>query len=323
VILLPVVGSALLLALVADVVLTVFPPLGHGGPVHRRLNRLLWSAFRVAGTGKGGRVRPRMLALGGPIMAVTGVALWGAWLVTGFALVYAPFLSSFATSVPRTGPGWIEAIYYSGYVASTLGLGDVIATTPGLRLVTVVEAVGGFALFAVATTYLLAISRELAEGSTLALELVTLRRRESEDAARPGEAAQDGTTQRWAEEAARSLLRVTHHHRQFPLLHYFRPTDPDRSLVVQVGWVGTRVDAWSSDGAGVAPPPSSSPGAPALRMLREALYRYLVELNRSCVPARFDPLLVPPSQAPARRLHARLLRYACYDPGPASWPASG
>lgn len=205
-------------------------------------------------------------------------------------------------------------------MASTLGLGDVIATTPSLRLLTVTEAVAGFALFAVATTYLLAISRELAEGSTLALELVTLRRWESEDPDRIRRMAKDDTTERWAENAARSLLRVTHYHRQFPLLHYFRPIDPDRALVVQLGWVGLRVGAWSSGPEGLMGSTPSDEGRtadaanPALRMLREALGRYLRELNHSCVPRRFDPLPQPLTKVSPRRLHARLLRYLCYEP---------
>ncbi len=50
-ILLPSLGGLLLVTLVLDVLLTVFPPVGHGGPIHRRQGRLVWSVFRALGRG--------------------------------------------------------------------------------------------------------------------------------------------------------------------------------------------------------------------------------------------------------------------------------
>lgn len=279
-------GALLLAVLFADVLFTVFHPEGHGGPVHRRQNRLVWQAFRAVGTRRDGAVRPNLLALAGPVIAVLSVGMWGAWLVLGFALVYAPFVATFARSAPHVVIGWVEAVYYSGYVASTLGLGDVVARTPALRLLTVLEAMSGFALFAVATTYVLAISRELAGANTLALEFSSLFRGGiGEPALRRGGGG-DETITRWAEEAARSLLRVVHAHGQYPVLHYFRPKDPDRALLVQLGRVLTLV---GNDRDADVP---SRLAAPAFQLLRDAVMRYLVEVNHGCVPARFD--IAPP-----------------------------
>ncbi|NIQ81564.1 MAG: hypothetical protein GTN93_26425, partial [Anaerolineae bacterium] len=156
------------------------------------------------------------------------------WLVLAFALIYAPFVGSFDATTPHLWINWIEAVYYSGYVASTLGLGDVIATSPWLRLLTVLEAMSGLALFAAATMYVLAISRELAGASALALELSGLRLGGKEE---PSlfQRADDETIGDWARDWARSLLRESYAHGQYPLLQFFRPTDPDPALLVQLG----------------------------------------------------------------------------------------
>lgn len=314
---LPALGVALLAVLFVDVLFTVFHPQGHGGPVHRRQNQLVWRVFQLIATHRDGATRPQLLALAGPVMAVLSVATWGVWLVLGFALIYAPFIATFAETTPHVVIGWVEVMYYSGSVASTLGLGDVVASTPALRLITVLEAMTGFALFAVATTYVLAIFRELAGAHTLALELASLYRWEATGLAlrRRGD---DETFLRWTEDAARRLLRVVHAHGQYPIMHYFRPRDSDLALPVQLGRVLSLVDP-----VGQEEEPAGR-DTPAFQLLRDALRRYLIEVNRRCVPGRFDPPTVPLEQLPDAHLHTRLLHYLGYavTPPGASVPDS-
>lgn len=315
-----VLGVLLLALLGLDILLTIFPPLGHGGPVHRRQNQLAWSVFRLLGRRSDGSVRPTVMGLAGPLIAMMSVAVWGVWLVVGFALVYAPHSTSFSTTAAAAPDGWAEALYYSGYVATTLGLGDVVATTPALRLLTVVEAMAGFALFAVATSYVFSITRELATAGTLALELASFRGGgdgRSQRARFGGEG--DEAIARWTEAWARSLFRMTHAHGQYPLLQFFRATDHDRALPVQLGrlldLVSDETDA--GGGADVGGPGARRQASSGVSpLLRAALLRYLVEVNRACIPSRFDPLPAPPGEVSAERLHARLLRYTCYDPQP-------
>lgn len=309
-----VLGVLLLTLLGLDILLTVFPSLGHGGPVHRRQNQLAWKVFRIVGRRGDGSPRATTLALAGPVIAMMSVAVWAVWLVLGFALLYAPHWASFSTTAAFAPDGWVEVLYYSGYVATTLGLGDVIATTPALRLLTVLEAMGGFALFAVATTYVVSITRELATAGTLALELASSRGTggawSSPKSVFGGEDGQ--TVARWTEAWARSLFRLAHAHAQYPLLQFFRATDPDRALPVQLGRVLELV------GGPAAADPNLLRQAThtAYPLLRDALLRYLAEVNRSCIPTGFDPLPAPLSDVPLERLHVRLLRYTCHDRRP-------
>lgn len=158
------VGGSLLVLLLVDVLLPVFHPQGHGGPLHRLQNRFLWAVLKRFGRSRGGHDRPRFLALCGPVIAIVSVASWGLWLIVGYGLIYFPFGDAFRTTVANGVPS-VDAFYYSGYVASTLGLGDIVPAAPGLRLLTVLEAMSGFALFAVATTVTTGLILDTSTGS--------------------------------------------------------------------------------------------------------------------------------------------------------------
>lgn len=301
----PLLGGSLLALLLVDVLLTVFHPQGHGGPLHRWQNRLLWAVLKRFGRSKG-QDRPRFMALCGPVIAVSSVASWGLWLIVGYGLIYYPFRGAFRSAV-GDGVPFVDALYYSGYVASTLGLGDVIPAAPVLRLLTVLEAMSGFALFAVATTYLLAVYQQVAHENVLALELSSLAADEPKTTVWAKWHENDAPGFRvWCDNTARSLLQVVHAHGQYPVLHYFRPADPDRALLVQIRRV---LDLVQEPSRG-----SDSKEAPS-RLLRVALKRYLVELNHGCLPASREALPQGSSDEELTELYGRLAHYMCYPTG--------
>lgn len=301
-------GILLLAVLFVDLLLTVFHPQGHGGPLHRRLNRLFWAALRLLARGVGRPAKDRFLALCGPLIAVTSVGTWGLWLILSFTLIYHPQRVSLLPT-PEGDVSWLDVFYYSGYVASTLGLGDIVPASPVLRLLTVVEAMSGFALFAVATTYLLAVYQYVAKEQILAMELASVLGNGTSRLAPDGDGPRDDPASfaAWAGPVARRMLEVVQAHGQYPVLHYFRPVENVRSLVIQVGRLLDRLEEASSDTGGAG-------------QLRWAVRRYLLELHSGCLPAsrRHDSHHHKPPLAVGkelRSLHARLLGYLAYaDP---------
>jgi len=306
---LPLVGALLLLGLLADVLLTVLPPMGHGGPIHRRQTWLLWALIRTCTRRLRAPWRARVAELAGPILTSATVAVWAAWLITGFAIVYAGLPGAFADGRFGVLPGWGDAFYFSGYVATTLGLGDLIPATPVLRAVAVLEAVAGFALFAVATTYVLAISRSISRLQELSLELATARRLvEGGSSLASGNAVVRGA---WPGVWARGFLAAAIAHQQYPLVHFFRPRDPDRDLVLQVDWLLR----WSAD-IRAELEPAIDASDPNFELLFGAISRYLAEVNRACIPGSFAPLGVPVAEARLGAMYARLLDYLGLEAGP-------
>lgn len=273
----PVAGLAVLLLLGTDVFITVFHPEGHGGPLTRRQNGLIWKIWRRVAPG-GRQRRDEWLALGGPALAVLTPIIWAVLLVAGFALIYYPWMERFLVSPGTLRSHWAEALYYSGYAAATLGTGDIVPDIPGLRLLSIVEAFSGFALLSSALSYIFAIYRENGRKSTLASEL-SLR----DDAEGSGRVARiGGERDEWLEDVARELLHVTGSHSQYPILHYFRPSDPRSSLAIQLGSLVRLEESRGHDMETPVAERGESP-TPGEVLVLGALSRYLEAADRRFV----------------------------------------
>lgn len=251
-ILLPVLGSVLVLLLGLDVFLTVFHPQGHGGPVNRRVSRLIWSAARWAGQRGDGSKRDGLLALGGPIIVLATLLVWVLLLVAGFTLVFYPWIDTFLVSPGTLRSPWAESLYYSAYTAATLGFGDVVANSESLRLITVLEAFGGFALLSASVTYFLAVYRELIAMQSLAANISGLFRAGEMHVVEFTRAEGYEALARWCEQLTDDLSKVLLAHFQYPVLHYFRPQERSRALPRATGCA----------------PPAAQPGRAGRRISR-------------------------------------------------------
>lgn len=301
-------GGAVLLLLVIDIFLTVFHAEGRGGPLNRRLNRVLWRALRRAGTTRGGEARPRVLGLGGSLQAVTTILVWGLLLILGFALIYYPYLPSFTSSPPAPGPGWVDALYYSGYAATTLGLGDIVATRPALRLLTILEALNGFAIFTVAVTYVLAVYRESGNMQALASEIDAYFGAGIDRVVEQARGDASAQIAAWEERIAASLLQTLEAHWQYPVLHYFRPKEDHRSLPLQLGKLMTFLESTRPEGDEFDEGDGGVHARPSRELLERALDSYLQRMDRQYVPGDEDG-----EEADRRRHQRRLLRYMGYS----------
>lgn len=301
---LPVLGALVLLLLVVDVFMTVFHAGGRAGPLNRVQNRAVWRAFRALGGRRGA-----VLALAGPAMVVATLAGWVAFMVVGFALVYSPWTGSFLVSPGRLRTPWLEALFYSGSTASTLGLGDMVADHEALRLLTMLQALGGFALVSVSVTYLLAVYRELIMLQALASNISGYFR--ANDPGSPWFAEPGGgeAMARWTEGISASLLQTQQAHYQYPILHYFRPREHTRALAVQLGHLvrlRNRVRGLEDADRFVR-------GHPSFRAAAEAVEAYLDTVEQHFVPAGFGGDGLPEGLDPTERAYRTLLRHLDYE----------
>lgn len=305
---LAVAGGVLLLGLLfVDIFITVFHASGRGGPLNRLQNRIIWRAFRAVGIRSDGAPRPEVLGLGGPTLVAVTLLLWLGWLVLGFFLIYLPFVASFLTLAGQIRTPWLEALTYSMYTASTLGLGDVVPESGWLRIITGVQAMSGFALFSISITYLLSIYSELTAARTTAHQIAsyfadgpaaTLRRLDDF-----GVESFVG----WSETIKESLLRAVETQHQYPVLNYFYSADSARALPVQLGRMldlDRLAQSQASTGSRLAEHPS-------YLALRRALHVVVSELDENFIPESFER---DPEEAVGteRRSVGRLLRYTGY-----------
>jgi hypothetical protein len=232
-------GLALLLLLVIDVHSTVFIPRGQPGLLSRHFYRASWTLWKRVSEHLPSSWRRVFLAQLGPILVPLTVVMWGALLVLSFALMYAPWVSQFEISPPESGPlaNWALAFYYSGYSAVTLGVGDVVPNGTIPRLMAVIEAGLGFALFTISIAYLLSVYSARNEAAALSVAISRyVGRTEGDDPvslligvaqSRAAEGMGD-----WLGQVAFELATLVELRGQYPLLHYFHEPNDDRAVPI-------------------------------------------------------------------------------------------
>ena len=216
-----VVLGALTICLVAwDVILTTLT-LGEGpGPLTRKVLGWGWRHVLRVARHPDGR-RSGLLSVAGPLLLVVTAALWVTMFWAGWSLV---FLGSDSVVDASSGrPASVaDVVYYAGYAASSLGVGDFVATSPSWRVVTAVASFGGLALLTLSITYLFSVMSAVVGRRALATQLHAL-----------GGTAQDILLRSWDGDRFDTVLTqqllqlpgqlaaVAEQHLAYPVLHFF------------------------------------------------------------------------------------------------------
>jgi hypothetical protein len=220
----PVVGGALAALVAWDVTVTLLHPTARG-PLSYVSNRLTWVGIRTLSL----RVfRGRGLSYAGPLAVASNVLAWVFVLWIAFALLYLPFIGTFAfdPNTPFEGHGLVEALYASGAILTTVGFGDVVATGDLLRLATVLEAASGFGALSASIAYVLSVYPLTTELRSTGLQLADYGVLELSGAVRV--VSDSGPSA--LPVLARGMTECHEHLRRFPVLYYFESGDDERPL---------------------------------------------------------------------------------------------
>ncbi len=167
-----VIGALVLLVVMREVFHTVYHPAGRG----RVSSAVMASAWALAKYLPGHRAR----SLAGPVGLLVCVGAWAALLVFGWALVFWPAMpSGFAYSTgldPSRRSGMLDALYLAMSTTTTLGLGDMVATSTALALVTTLSALLGLVVLTSAVSWVPQVYPALARRRTLAARAHLLQR---------------------------------------------------------------------------------------------------------------------------------------------------
>lgn len=225
-------GGLVLVVLAVDAFVTVLHASSGAGPYTSLQNRVLWRVGRVVAAHLPGR--RQVLSSSAPLMTLATPVAWITFLMVGFALLYHPVIGTFPADPPLEVRGWAASLYLSGYLTTTLGIGDVVPAGAVWRIAFVVQSALGFALFSASITYILAIYGRHTEDAALALHIHNLFR-DSELADWGAEGSDHRRTIRsLAISMSGGLAEVNVAHEMYPILHYFHGR-PERTLLVQVG----------------------------------------------------------------------------------------
>ena len=165
-------GALLVAVVVRDVFHTLFHPIGHGS-IAPQVMKFVWWLLRLF------RSDRRIASLTGPLGIALVVLTWGAIAVLGWAMVYfAQMPNGFAYGSelnPAHRNNVLDSLYVSLVTIGTLGFGDIVPTSPLLRVIVPLEALFGFMLLTAAVSWVLQIYPALHRRRVLALQLSTLR----------------------------------------------------------------------------------------------------------------------------------------------------
>ncbi|MGY1634397.1 ion channel [Geodermatophilus sp. SYSU D01186] len=286
-------GVVLVLAVLFDVLTTTLT-LGEGaGPLTRRLVGWLWRGLlRLRPPGS----RSKLLSNAGPALLVVTVVVWVLATWAGWWLV---FLGSGSIEIADTGVAASpsDVAYFAGFAVFTLGVGDVVASSPGWRVVTSAASFGGLALVTLAITYLLSVVSAVVSRRALAVQIRALGATAAElvTAGWSGGSFSPAFTQHLVGLVA-PLATVVQQHFAYPVLHYFRSRSPEESAPVAIAVLDDALLLLD-----VAVDPAVAPERAAVAPARRAIDRYIRTVGGTSASRPDDEPPPPPSLAPLMR----------------------
>jgi hypothetical protein len=226
---LTVLGALLVLLALRDVFDTLFHPHGRG-VVSETLTRGVWRATKRLVHGNHG-----LLSLAGPLAFIGVIAVWGALVVFGFALIIWPRLpEEFALNEgldPARQGGFVDALYLSMVNLTSLGYGDIVPTSDLLRLLGPMETLIGLGLLTASISWILLLYRVLSDYRSLSHEIALLLEAERASASGLDEIDPSVAAGVLADLTSR-VLPMRDHFVHSPIAYYFHPRDPRHALPV-------------------------------------------------------------------------------------------
>lgn len=220
-------GLALVAVVVRDVFHTLFHPIGHGS-IAPQVMKFVWWLLRLFPSDR------RIASLTGPLGIALVVLTWGTIAVLGWAMLYfAQMPDGFAYSSelnPSERNEVFDSLYLSLVTIGTLGFGDIVPTSPLLRLLVPLEALFGFMLLTAAVSWVLQIYPALHRRRVLALQLSALR-----DARRANPDVHiDAIPTDILAGLAGAVVETRNDFTQYGATYYFRDLEADASLAVSL-----------------------------------------------------------------------------------------
>ena len=148
------------------------------------------------------------------------------WL--GLFLVFSYDPSGITNSDSRPA-NWVERLYFTGYVISTLGMGNFKPITPFFEILTSLFSFFGFIFFTSSMTYLISVSSAVIRKRTLSRSISNLGKSPSEIANKL-----EKVNSSYRDRQVLSLQeKIDNHlvsHQAYPVVHFFSHSNPENCL---------------------------------------------------------------------------------------------
>lgn len=225
-----VLGSLLYVLIVSDIFTTTLSMQG-GGWLTTRFSNYFWKIFlRISGkNGHSG-----FLDYAGFILLITIILIWTGVLWLSFSLLVHSDPGSIINSSTKAPVDITGKIYYTGYIITTLGTGDYIASSNLWRIVSNIYSFTGLLLLTMSVTYFIPVLSAVIEQRHLGIKLSAL-----------GSSSEEMILNSWngkdfsrltdkIPEISDALIKHSQHHRAYPVIHYFHNSKEKNNIILQL-----------------------------------------------------------------------------------------
>lgn len=218
-------GVALLVLVVYDLVTTSLAIEAHGGPLTRRLSAWAW-AVSNGPTRRPGRRGTKV----GPRVLLALVVGWLALSWIGWFLVFLGAESAVVSTTTGMPADVVSRLYYAGFTLFTLGLGDYRPEGGVWQVATALAAGQGFFVFTLSVTFAIPVISAATRKREVAQAIGLLGADPTDIVARAWNGRDFGLLPLQLTSLGPSVLSVQQKHFAYPILHYFVANEPEASL---------------------------------------------------------------------------------------------
>ncbi len=222
-------GAGLMVLFLADIFLTVLYARAGTGLLAPRWNRLVWGSVKTLAD-QFGNHRSAALSFAGPVIVIALIAFWALGLTIGAALIIRPTLGiAIQSSSGGTSSDFVTALLVAGNSLSIVGGGDYSPHTSAMRILFLINALIGASVLSLVLSYLVQVYSALRERNALALTVDLMTGGTGDAAEMLARLGPEGDFSNATSELGnlvRSLALTKEAHHFYPMLFYFRFTEP-------------------------------------------------------------------------------------------------
>lgn len=222
-------GILIYLGIVIDILTTTLSMQG-GGWFTSRFSYVFWD-FMLKISGRNGK--SKLLAHAGFYLLIFFILIWVGFLTLSFFLLLLSDVDSIVNS-SKMPASTLEKLYYAGFVLSTLGIGDFMASNNLWRIITDIYSFTGLILITMSVTYFIPVLSAIIKQRKLGINLSSL-----------GKSPQEIVINAWNGENYQffklqllnfsdALLEHNQNHKAYPVIHYFHNKDKNHAIILQI-----------------------------------------------------------------------------------------
>ncbi|AHG03899.1 membrane protein [Halobacterium sp. DL1] len=224
-----VVGIAVLVVTIVDILWTTLWVDGGSGPLSSRLTSWLWRGLRQFGS-----ERSRVLSLAGPIILTTTLVVWVAAIWGGWTLVFGSSGASLTNARSGTPVTWIDRIYFVAYTMFTMGNGDFYPADGGFQIAASLTTASGMLFVTMGVSYVLSVLGAVSDKRSFASSVTGLGER-SETVVETGWDGEDFEgIHPPLNSLAAGLDTLATQHKAYPILHYYHSEEAKHASTMAV-----------------------------------------------------------------------------------------